>query len=120
MASGSISSQGVAQGFEGPGYLSVQGQQLVVNPPQTFVWAYKTGYTVGVKTKSGVEIRNGGKSGTVIKEIAESDINNNTIPHDYVTITTFKKWYNKADVGNYIYLDYSLAGFSDGENQVIP
>ncbi|BDZ70686.1 hypothetical protein [Methanobacterium petrolearium] len=120
MASGSISPQGVAQGFEGPGFLSVKGQQLVVNPPQTFVWAYKTGYTVGVKTENGVEIRNGGTSGKVIKEVAESDINNNTIPQDYVSITTFKNWYNKANVGNYIYLDYSLAGFNDGRNQVTP
>lgn len=120
IASGSISPQGVAQGFEGPGFLSVQGQQLVVNPPQTFIWAYKTGYTVGVKTENGVEIKNGGTSGKVIKEIAESDINNNTIPQDYVSITTFKNWYNKADVGDYIYLDYSLAGFNDGRNQVTP
>jgi hypothetical protein len=120
MASGSISAQGVAQGFEGPGFLSVQGQELVVNPPQTFVWAYKTGYTVGVKTKNGLEIREGGKSGKVVEVIAESDISNDTIPHNYVTITTFKKWYNKAEVGDYIYLDYSLAGFSDGRNQVTP
>lgn len=120
LANGSISSQGVAQGFEGPGYLSVQGQKLVVNPPQTFVWGYKTGYTVGVKTKDGVEIREGGKSGELLKTIAASDIKNDTIPHEYVTITTFTKWYNKSSVGDYIYLDYSLTGFSDGRNQVVP
>lgn len=120
IASGSISNQGVAQGFEGPGFLSVNGQQLVVNPPQTFVWGYKTGYTVGVKTKDGVEIREGGKSGKIVKTIPSSNINNDTIPHDYVGISTFKKWYENADIGSYIYLDYSLAGFNDGRNQVPP
>ncbi len=120
LASGSISAQGVAHGFEGPGFLSVQGQQLVVNPPQTFVWGYKTGYTVGVKTKDGLEIREGGKSGELVKTVSSSDIKNETIPHEYVTITTFKKWYNRSDVGDYINLDYSLTGFNDGRNQVPP
>ncbi len=120
IASGSISNQGVAQGFEGPGFLSVQSQQLVVNPPQTFVWGYKTGYTVGVKTSNGLDIKEGGKSGKVIKTISTSDISNNTVPHEYVTFTTFKKWYDKASEGAYINLDYSLAGFNDGRNQVTP
>lgn len=120
IASGSISNQGVAQGFEGPGFLSVQGQQLVVNPPQTFVWGYKTGYTVGVKTSNGLEIREGGKSGKVIKTVPSSDINNGTTPHDYVSVTTTKKWYDNAKVGDFINLDYTLSGFNDGRNQVTP
>jgi hypothetical protein len=120
LANGSISSQGVAQGFEGPGFLSVQGNKLIVNPPQTFVWGYKTGYTVGVKTKDGIEIREGGKSGELVKTITTSNIKNDTIPHEYVSITTFKRWYNRSSVGDFIYLDYSLSGFNDGRNQVPP
>lgn len=120
IAGGSMSLQGVAQGFDGPGFLGVNGQKLVVNPPQTFVWGYKTGYTVGVKTKDGLEIREGGKSGKLVKTISSSNMNNDTISHDYVSLTTFKEWYNKASVGDYIYLDYSLSGFSDGRNQVTP
>ncbi len=115
-----ISPQGVAQGFEGPGFLSVHGQQLVVTGPQTFVWGYKTTYTVGVKTAKGLEIRTGGKNGKVVKVISESDINNATIPHNYVGISTTKKWYSNADTGDYITLDYSLTGFNDGRNQVTP
>ncbi|NYB51285.1 MAG: hypothetical protein HVN35_01785 [Methanobacteriaceae archaeon] len=120
IANGSISYQGVAQGFEGPGFLSVHGQYLVVNPPQTFVWGFKTGYTVGVKTSKGLEIREGGKNGKLVKTVSSSDINNETIPHDYVSISTTKKWYENAKVGDYINLDYSLAGFNDGRNQVPP
>ncbi len=115
-----ISPQGIAQGFEGPGFLSVQGQQLVVTAPQTFVWGYKTVYTVGVKTANGLELRTGGKNGKVVKVISESDINNDTIPHDYVSVNTTKKWYSNADTGDYITLDYSLTGFNDGRNQVTP
>jgi hypothetical protein len=115
-----ISPQGVAQGFEGPGFLSVQGQQLVVNSPKTFVWSYKTAYTVGVKTANGLEIRNGGKNGDLVKVISESDINNATTPHDYISVATTKKWYSNADTGDYITLDYSLTGFNDGRNLVTP
>ncbi|CDG64541.1 MAG: hypothetical protein PWQ15_1594 [Methanobacterium sp.] len=120
LVNGSISPQGVAYGFDGPGYLSVQDEKLVVNPPQTFVWGYKTGYTVGVKTKEGLEIREGGKSGKLVKTISASDIKNDTIPHEYVSISTFTKWYKKAAVGDYIYLDYYLTRFNDGRNPVVP
>lgn len=115
-----ISPQGVAQGFEGPGFLSVQGQQLVVTAPQTFVWGYKTAYTVGIKTANGLEIRNGGKNGNLVKVISESDINNASIPHDYISVTTIKKWYSNADTGDSITMDYSLTRFNDGRNQVTP
>ncbi len=120
LAGNYISPQGMAQGFEGPGYISVNGQKLVVNPPETFVWGYKTAYTVGVKTKDGLEIREGGKSGKIVKKISYSDINNNTLNTDFVNITSIQKWYNRTNEGNYTILDYSLTGFSDGRNQVTP
>lgn len=51
IAGSHISPQGTAQGFEGPGFISVEDEQLVVKPPGTFVWGYKAGYTIGVKKK---------------------------------------------------------------------
>lgn len=117
---GSMSLQGVAQGFDGPGFLSVEGQQLVVKPPGTFVWGYKTAYTVGVKKKDSIEIKEGGKTGKTIKVVSASDINNETMPYEYVNITAIKKWYNSSDEGDAINLDYSLSGFNDGRNQVPP
>lgn len=117
---GSMSLQGVAQGFEGPGFLGVNGQRLVVNPPGTFVWGYKTAYTVGVKKKDSIEIKEGGKSGETIKVVSASDISNNTMPHEYVNVTAIQKWYNSSDEGDIINLDYSLSGFSDGRSPVPP
>lgn len=59
---GGISAWGVAQGFEGPGFLTVQDNKLVVSPPGTFIWGFKTPYLVGRKTKDGLEIKENGKN----------------------------------------------------------
>lgn len=120
IAGGHISTQGIAQGFEGPGFVSVEGKQLVVKAPGTFVWGYKTGYTIGVKKKDGIEIKEGGTSGTTVKVLSISDVNNETIPNNYVNLETIKEWYNSSDEGDIINLDYSLSNFNDGRNQVPP
>lgn len=112
-----ISSQGTAQGFEGPGYLTVQDDKLVVSPPDTFLWGFITPYTIGVKTKTGLEIR---ENGETVKTVSVSDMSNSTIPHDYVSFKNFQKWYNKSDVGDNITLDYQISRFSDGRNPVSP
>jgi len=112
-----ISSQGIAQGFKGPGHLTVRDDKLVVNPPDTFVWGFITPYTIGVKTKNGLEIQ---ENGEIVKTVSLSDMSNSTIPHDYVSYNDFEKWYNKSDVGDKITLDYQISRFSDGRNPVAP
>ncbi len=120
IAGNHISPQGIAQGFEGPGFISVEDDRLVVKPPDTFLWGYKTGYTIGIKKKDGMEIKEGGISGKTVKVISISEINNETIPHDYVNLETVQKWYNSSDEGDIINLDYSLVNFNDGRNMVSP
>jgi hypothetical protein len=117
LASNTISKYGVATGFEGPGFLTVTDNKLTVQPPGTFVWGFMTPYTVGVKKKDGLEIEENGKS---TKFVAAGDINNNTVPHDYVNVTELKKWYNKSKEGDKISLIFSLSKFSDGRNTVPP
>ena len=112
-----ISSQGTAQGFEGPGILVVNGDKLSVSSPGTFVWGFKKAYTYGVKTNNGLEIR---ENGTTIKTVPYTDISNSTVPHKYVTVKTLKKWYNKANNGAKIALDYGLSNFNDNRNSVAP
>ncbi|MBP2045603.1 hypothetical protein [Methanobacterium aggregans] len=112
-----ISSHGTAQGFEGPGILLVKGDKLVVSPPDTFVWGFKKAYTYGVKTKSGLEIWENEKT---VKTVPYSDISNSTVPHNYVTVKTLKKWCNKADNGAKITLNYGLSNFNDNRNPVAP
>ena len=112
-----ISKYGVAQGFNGPGVLAVTNNKLVVNPPETFVWGFKIPYTYAVKTNSGIEIQEGSET---VKVVSSNDISNDTVPHNYVTVKTLKKWYNESVVGDKIAIDYALGNFSDGRNIVTP
>ena len=114
---GSISNNGIAQGFTGPGMLTVKGNKLAINPPNNFVWGYITAYTVAVKTSDGVELVQNNKT---LKTISTQDISNDTIPHLYVNLDDFKTLYNQSNVGNSLDLDYCLNNFSDGRNMVPP
>ncbi len=114
---GKISKYGVAHGFNGPGVLAVSNNKLVINPPETFVWGFKIPYTYAVKTNGSIKIQEGSKT---VKVVATSDINNNTVPHNYVDVKTLKKWYNNSDVGDKIVIDYALGNFNDGRNIVVP
>jgi hypothetical protein len=113
----SISTNGTAKGFKGPGVLRVEGNKLVINPPNTFVWGYKIPYTVAVKTSTGIDIKQANKT---IKSVTEKDISNDTIPHQYMTLDEFKEWYNDSEVGDNTSVDYALSNFSDGRNMVPP
>jgi hypothetical protein len=117
ITSGSISRDRNAQGFSGPGVLAVEKNMLVVNPPATFVYGYKTPYTYGVKTNNGLEIKAGTET---IKVVPYDQINNDTVSHDYVSVNSIKKWYNGAAVGQKMALDYGIANFNDGRNTVAP
>lgn len=113
----SISKYGIAQGFTGPGVLAVEDNKLVVNPPSTFIYGYKTPYTFGIKTKDGLQIVEGKQ---VLKVVPYDQISNDTIPHDYVSVNSVKKWFDSAEVGRRITLGYAIASFNDGRNLVTP
>lgn len=117
VTSGSITRYGNARGFNGPGMISTNGSKLVVNAPDTFVWAFKTPYTYAVKTEKGIDIVTNNKT---VKSVAAADINNNTVSSSYVTLNDIKSWYNDSDVGEKLGLDFSLSKFSDGRNSVPP
>jgi len=117
ITSGSISRNGTAQGFTGPGILTVQEGKLMVSPPAYFIWGYKTPYVFAFKTKDGIEIREQNKT---LSFVAYDQINNETVPHEYLSIKRLKRWYNKADIGDKIALDYAISAFSDGRNLVEP
>ena len=112
-----ISKEGNAQGFSGPGILAVTDNKLTVVSPGNFVYGYKTPYTFGVKTKDGLKIMEGKNT---VKVVSYGQISNSTIPHNYVSVNTVKEWYNSADTGDYITLDYAISKFNDGRNLVTP
>ena len=111
-----ISNSGVAEGFTGPGTLTVQGNKLAVNPPNTFVYGYVTPYTIAVKNNGSVKLIQNNKTTTV----SVQDFSNNTIPHEYMDLNDFETWYNNSNVGDNTTLDYGLSNFSDGRNIVPP
>ncbi len=112
---GDISKYGSAIGFTGPGILTVSGQKLVVKPPEKFVWGYKTPSTYVVKDENGVKVVTNGKT---VKTVSYDDINNNTIPSDFVSSEDIQSWYNQSNVGDQMVVDYSLSAFNDGRNIV--
>jgi hypothetical protein len=117
ITSGKISRTGKAVNFEGPGMVTVSGNKLVVNPPETFVWGFKTPYTTAVKTANGINIVTQNKT---VKTVSAADINNDTVPTNYVTAAKLKNWYNNSEIGDSIGLDYSLTSFNDGRNSITP
>ena len=117
ITTGNISRTGHAAGFDGPGMVSVSGDKLVVNPPETFIWGFKTPYTSAVKTKNGIDIVTQNKT---VKSVATSDISNDSVSSNYVNTTELKNWYNNSEIGDKIGLDYYLTSFNDGRNSVNP
>ncbi|MTK64064.1 MAG: hypothetical protein F8N15_05990 [Methanobacterium sp.] len=117
ITSGNVTNTGVAKGFNGPGMVTVNGSKLVVNAPGTFVWGFKTPYTVAVKTVNGIDIKVQNKT---VKSIASADISNSTVSGTNMTTNAIKSWYNSSDVGDNLTIDYSLAKFNDGRNTVTP
>lgn len=109
-----ISETGVAEGIKGPGMLTVQNGKLIVTNP-TFVWGYKVPNTLAVKTDSGIDIKQGNRT---IKSVSANDFSNDTIPHNYTSLTDFETWYNDSSVGESMSLDYSLSNFNDGRNMI--
>jgi Na+-transporting methylmalonyl-CoA/oxaloacetate decarboxylase gamma subunit len=114
---GSISRAGTTKGFVGPGMLIVKDNKLIVKPPGEYVYGFKTAYLYGIKTREGLKIKEENKTLSIVPY---EQINNNTVPHDYVDITVLKNWYTRSDLGDYIALDYGISDFNDGRNTIPP
>lgn len=117
LSAGGISDAGIAKGFSGPGVLTEENNKLIVKGPDNFVWGYKVPYTKAVRTEDGINIVEENKT---VKTIGKNDINNNTIPTNYVSGDTIAKWYNNSEIGDSYTLDYGLANFSDNRSSVSP
>lgn len=117
LTGGSISRYGIATGYEGPGMLVVNAGKLTVNPPDNFIWGFKNPYIYGYKTKNGLEIS---ENNQTLRVVGGEDISNDTIPNQYISGEKVKEWYDKAQVGDKIVLDYALTNFNDGRNTVPP
>lgn len=112
-----ISSAGESIGYKGPGVLVFKNQKISVEGPDNFVWGYSTPYTFGVKTKDGLAIVENNKT---ISIVAYDNINNDTIPHDYISAKEVKEWYDRSQIDSNITLKYGLSKFSDNRSFIEP
>jgi hypothetical protein len=115
VSSEGIDSYGRAHGFEGPGYLTYEGNQLAVKAPNTYVWGYSSPYKVLTKTSDGVDVV---ENGTVIESIPTSEIKNTKFGNDYYNTSTIQNWYNYDSDSSNFTLERGIVGFSDGRANI--
>ncbi len=110
-ADGHISSQ-----LEGPGVVDVDDNgQLAVLAPNELIYGYKLPYTIAVKNGDAIDLV---QNNTTIKTVQASDINNDTVPTDFVSASGLQSWFSTAKDGNNITVDYYLGKFNDNRTGV--
>ncbi|MCD7781527.1 MAG: hypothetical protein LUG89_02355 [Methanosphaera sp.] len=110
-ADGHVSSQ-----LEGPGKVIIDSDgKIEIKTPTTMVWGYKLPYTYAVKNGDSIDLVT---NNTTVKTVSSSDISNDTVPTDYVTASELKSWFNSADDGDNVTVDYYLGNFNDNRTGV--
>lgn len=116
ISSEGIDSYGNVYGFEGPGYLSIEGDKLAVKAPDEYIWGYSSPYKVLTKTEKGVDVV---ENGTVIQSVPTEEIKNLPFHNDFYNATSIVNWYNyDSSVGSNFTLEKGIKGFSDGRNNI--
>ena len=111
-----IDSSGNAYGFEGPCYLTFEGDQLAVKAPNDIIWGYSTPYKVLTRTENGVDLY---ENGTFVRSIPASEIRNLTFHNDFYNASSIADWYNyDSEIGSNFTLEKGIVGFSDGRNNI--
>ena len=116
ISSEGIDSNGNVYGFEGPGYLQIDGDKLAVKAPNDYIWGYSSPYKILTKTSKGVDVV---ENGTVVKSVPTNEIKNLDFHNDFYNASTIVEWYNsEAEVGSNFTLQNGIVGFSDGRNDI--
>ncbi len=89
--------------------------KIRVQKTDEIVWAYKKADTVAFKSGDSLNFVRHNKT---IKTIKGSEISNDTVPTDFVTSAELKTWFDDADDGDNITVDYCLGNFSDNRTNV--
>ena len=106
----------VSNDLTGPGYISMDKDgKISVKSADTIVWGYKLPYTYAVKEGDSIKVV---QNNSTIKTLKESEINNDSVPTDYVSAASLKEWFKTANDGSNITLDYYLGGFNDNRSSV--
>jgi hypothetical protein len=89
--------------------------KIKVEKTDEIVWAYKKADTYAFKSGDSINFVRQNKT---IKTIKGSDINNDSVPTDFVTAAELKSWFEDAEDGANITVDYYLGNFSDNRTNV--
>ena len=116
---GNVSSDGIVDEFEGPGYVVVDNDKITVNPPGDFVWGYNSPYIQAKIVPSGIDIINN-KTNQTIGHIDPKTMTNESIPGDRVNVETLKYWYNHYGQGSKYNLDFCINGINDNRSYITP
>lgn len=89
--------------------------KISVQKTDEIVWAYKESDTRAFKSGDSINFV---RQNETIKTIKASEISNDTVPTDFVTAAELESWYEYADDGDNITVDYCLGDFSDNRTSV--
>ena len=89
--------------------------KIKIEKTDKMVWAYKKSDTIAVKSGDSINLVRQNKT---IKTIKGTDINNDTVPTDFVKAADLKSWFEHAKDGANVTVDYYLGNFSDNRTNV--
>ncbi|MDO5849224.1 MAG: hypothetical protein Q4P18_06795 [Methanobrevibacter sp.] len=117
VSSGNIDGYGRATGFDGPGYLTYDGDNLAIHKPDTYIWGYSVPSKTLVKNDDGVDVV---VNHTVIEHVPVEKIKDQNWTSDFFNITTIQNWYNdEAKNGSTFVIEKGISNFSDGRADVL-
>ncbi|WP_407415281.1 hypothetical protein [Methanobrevibacter sp.] len=116
VSSGGIDTYGNVVDVDGPGFLTMENDKLIVKSPDHYIWGYSTAYTWLERTEEGVNIV---ENGTVVKSVPVDQIKYLNYSNDYYNNETIVNWYNyDSAVGSTFILEKGMTNFDDGRNDV--
>lgn len=107
----------ISDDLKGPGTVIIDKDNRVsVKPADQMVWGYKIPYILAFKDGNSIILK---ANNQTIKTLSYSEINNDSVPTDFVSASALKTWLNStADDGDNITLDYGLGYFNDNRSAV--
>ena len=117
--SGNVSTDGIVDEFEGPGYVTVDTDKITVTPPGEVVYGFNTPYTQLVIVPDGIDVVNA-KTNETTGHIDPHTMTNDTIPGNMISVENIKYWYNKCPQGSRYSVEFCLDGFNDNRSYVTP
>lgn len=89
--------------------------KIKIEKTERMVWGYKYSDTYAVKSGDSINLV---RNNETIKTLSSSDINNDTVPTDFITAEGLKTWFETAKDGSNVTVDYYLGNFSDNRTSV--